>query len=96
MLLLFVAFLLSLYFDYSNAGSFRMPLEVLERPSNTSFAPGDSYGVRLRNFGDIEYYGTTVIGSNSQQFRIVFDTGLFSFLIISLFIVLMEFNFRKH
>lgn len=55
---LFVGLLHFLFIAYCNAGgNFRIPLSVLERPTNASIGPGDSYGVKLSNFGDIEYYG---------------------------------------
>ncbi|KAI6191480.1 Peptidase A1 domain-containing protein [Aphelenchoides bicaudatus] len=75
--LLFVVSLVnSLIVGQCNAGkSFRMELEVLEHPFNETIGAADSYGLKLRDFGDIEYYGRIIVGSNEQEFRIVFDTG---------------------
>ena len=43
---------------YCNAeGSFRIPISVVERSENASLVLGDVFGVGLRNYEDIEYYG---------------------------------------
>ncbi|CAD5233670.1 unnamed protein product [Bursaphelenchus xylophilus] len=44
---------------------------------------GDGFGIRLNNFGDVEYYGRVVVGTPLKEYRVVFDTGSTNFWIMS-------------